>query len=84
MKEPDSLSVDHVAVLSIIFRVVLHVNNSETHVSEDVLIEDGGFDKKRLTKVFVLLDLWTGRLGNKEEARLLSGQVFDTISSRAS
>ena len=84
LEEPDSFLVDREAGFSFIFRVYLTVNNSETHISEDVLIEGDWSDHKTLAKVLVVLELLTSWLSNKEEARLLSGQVFDTISSRAS
>ena len=68
LEEPDSFLIDREAGFSFIFRVVLTVNNSETHISEDVLIDDWWSDHKRLAKVVVFLDQWTGWLSNKEKA----------------
>ena len=84
LEEPDSFSADTVAVFSIIFIIVLTVNNSETHVTKDVLIDEDWPDHKRLTKVVDFLDLWTSWLSNKEEASLRGSLVLDTVSSRAS
>ena len=84
MEEPDSFLVDREAGFSFIFRVVLTVNNSETHISEDVLIEGGWSDHKTLAKVVVVLELLTSWLGNKEEASMAAFQVPDPVISRGS
>ena len=59
LKEPDSLSVDSEAVASRIFRVVLAVNNFQTHACENVLVPPSWSDIKILTEVVIALKLWS-------------------------
>ena len=84
LEEPDSFLVDREAGFSFIFRVVLSVNNSETHISEDVLIEGDWSDHKTLAKVLVVLELLTSWLSNKEEASMTAFLVPDPVISRGS
>ena len=70
LEEPDSLMGDSEAVTSSIFTEVLAVNNIETQISEDVLVELCWSDIKLLAKVLVALDLWTGWLGKENVASL--------------
>ena len=84
LEEPDSFLVHRVARFSFIFRVVLTVSNSETHVSEDVLIEGDWSDHKTLAKVVVVLEVLTGWLGNKEEASMTVFLVLGSVLSRSS
>ena len=60
------------------------MNNSETHISEDVLIKGGWSDYKTLAKVVVVLELLTSWLSNKEEASMAAFQVPDPVISRGS
>ncbi len=70
LEDPDSLFKDSEAVTSSICTVVLAVNNIETQVPEDVLVELCWPAIKLLSKVVVALDLWTGWLGKEDVASL--------------
>ena len=70
LEDPDSLFGDSEAVTSSICTVVLAVNNIETQISEDVLVELCWPAIKLLSKVVVALDLWTGWLGKEDVASL--------------
>ena len=78
LEEPDSLMGDSEAVTSSIFTEVLAVNNIETQISEDVLVELCWSDIKLLAKVLVALDLWTSWLSKENVARLKALLVPDS------
>ena len=78
LEDPDSLYGDSEAVTSGICTVVLGVNNIETQVSEDVLVELCWSAIKLLAKVVVALDLWTGWLGKEDVASLNALVVPDS------